>query len=313
MEEDRKVVLVTGASSGIGKATAIYLSERGIKVYGTSRNPNVGSKQDNAGVHMIKMDATEAAADSELDGSGVHMLKMDVTDAASVKNAISEVMRRENRIDAVFNNAGSGISGALEDTNLEEFKELFEANFFGMVRVVNEVLPHMRKAGKGIVINSSSIGGVIGLPYQGVYSSTKFAVEGYSEALSKEVKRFGIKVCMVEPGDFRTGFTASRRFSKATSKDSAYYEDFLKTVSAFEKDELNGCNPKMIGKVIFRIVNSKRPRLRYPVGMVFQKIILFMKKFLPGRFYEKLIIFYYMGRGIQTNKEMERVDKRLNL
>lgn len=287
-----KVVLVTGASSGIGKATAVYLAARGITVYGTSRNP----KQD-----------------EELSKMGIHMVKMDVTDDTSVKNAIKEVVDKEKCIHAVFNNAGSGISGALEDTSMDELKELFETNFFGMVRVINEVLPYMRKAGGGIIINSSSIGGVIGLPYQGVYSSTKFAVEGYSEALSKEVREFGIKICMIEPGDFRTGFTASRRFSKAASKQSAYYNSFLKTVSVFEKDELNGCEPELIGRLIYKIVRSKKPKLRYPVGMFFQKVIVFVKKLLPERFFEGLIVFYYMGRGIQTNGEMERVDKRLNL
>lgn len=292
MVEQEKVVLVTGASSGIGRATAVYLAAQGIRVYGTSRNP----KQD-----------------SELDNLGIHMLKMDVTDNDSVRNAIREVINREKRIDAVFNNAGSGISGALEDTSIEEFKELFESNFFGMVRVINEVLPHMRKAGKGIIINSSSIGGVIGLPYQGVYSSTKFAVEGYSEALSKEVKRFGIYVCMVEPGDFKTGFTANRRFSSATSKESPYYEDFLKTVSVFEHDELNGCKPELIGRIIYKIVNSRKPALRYVVGYFEQKLSIMLKKFLSGRMFENIIINYYMGKGLKTNKEMERVDKRLNL
>jgi NAD(P)-dependent dehydrogenase (short-subunit alcohol dehydrogenase family) len=292
MEMQRKVVLVTGASSGIGKATALYLAREGVIVYGTSRS---------------------LKTDKDLDKFGIRMLKMDLTEDASVKAAIKEVMDREGRIDALFNNAGAGISGALEDTKVEEFKELFDTNFFGVVRVINEVLPYMRKLGKGIIINSSSIGGLIGLPYQGVYSSTKFAVEGYSEALSKEVKRFGIKVCILEPGDFKTGFTASRKFSAATSKNSCYYEDFLKTVSVFENDEVRGCNPELIGKLINKIIHTKNPKLRYVVGNFEQKLSVFVKRFLPGRVFESIIVDYYMGKGIKTNDELERVDKRLNL
>ncbi|WP_139905122.1 SDR family oxidoreductase [Clostridium thermarum] len=292
MDKTRKVIFITGASSGIGKATALYLAKEGAIVYGTSRSPKI---------------------DKDMDKWNIRMITMDLTDEASVKAAVKGVMDREGRIDVLFNNAGSGISGALEDTNVEEIKELFETNFFGMVRVINEVLPHMRKLGTGIIINSSSIGGVIGLPYQGVYSSTKFAVEGYSEALSKEVRRFGIKVCILEPGDFKTGFTSRRKFSAATSKKSCYYEDFLKTVSVFESDEINGCNPEIIGKLINKIIHTSNPKLRYVVGNFEQKLSVLVKKFLPGRVFEKIIINYYMGKGIKTNDELERVDKRFNL
>ena len=195
------------ASSGIGKAVAIYLASKGLVVYGTSR---------------------KGRTDKELDKFHVKMLKMDVREDQSVSEAVEEVISREGRIDVLFSNAGTGISGPLEETSIEEYKDLFESNFFGMVRVMKEVLPHMRRAGKGLVINSSSIGGLIGLPYQGVYSSSKFAVEGFSEALSKELKPFGIKVVILEPGDFKTGFTKGRKFSSLIKKNSAYYDDFLK-------------------------------------------------------------------------------------
>ncbi|NLZ48260.1 MAG: SDR family oxidoreductase [Clostridiales bacterium] len=292
MENKKKVVLITGASSGIGKATAIYLASKGLVVYGTSR---------------------KVVDDEELKKYNINMLKMDVGDEESVKQAINELILREGRIDSVFNNAGSGISGPLEETSIEEYKELFESNFFGMIRVVKEVLPHMRKAGKGLIINSSSIGGVIGLPYQGVYSSTKFAVEGFSEALSKELKPFGIKVVILEPGDFKTDFTKNRRFSSLMSKNSAYYDDFIKTVSVFEYDEIKGCNPEMIGKLLYKIINSNNPKLRYPIGYFNQKLSLLLKKFLPERIFEKIIINYYMGKGIKSNKELERIDKRIKL
>jgi short-subunit dehydrogenase len=249
MGKNRKVVVVTGASSGIGLSTAKYLAEKGLTVYGTSRSDK---------------------SDAELQKSGVNMLRMDVTDDNSVKNAIVNIIEKEGRIDVLFNNAGSGISGGLEETSIEEHKALFETNYFGMVRVVNEVLTHMRKNKDSLIINTSSIGGIIGLPYQGVYSSTKFAIEGYSEALSKEVKRFGVKVCMIEPGDFKTGFTASRTFN-STNENSPYNEDFLKAKSVFEHDELNGCNPVLIAELVHKIINTRNPKLRYPIGKFEQK------------------------------------------
>ena len=292
MEKQNKIVLITGASSGIGRAASIYLASRGFVVYGTSR---------------------KVRDDEELNKYNINMLKMDVRDDDSVRQAVKEIISREGRIDSVFNNAGTGISGPLEETTLEEYKELFESNYFGMVRIVKEVLPHMRRAGKGLIINSSSIGGVIGLPYQGVYSSTKFAVEGFSEALSKELKPFGIKVVIIEPGDFKTGFTKNRRFSTLIHKNSAYYEDFIKTASVFEYDEVNGCNPELIGKLLFKIINTKNPKLRYPVGYFNQKLSLVLKKILPERIFEKIIIDYYMGKGIKNNQELERIDRRIKL
>lgn len=292
MEKENKVVLITGASSGIGRAVAIYLSSKGFVVYGTSRKVN---------------------EDEELIKFNVKMLKMDVKDQHSVKEAVNEIILREGRVDVVFNNAGTGISGPLEETSIEEYKELFESNYFGMVRVVKEVLPHMRKSGGGLIINSSSIGGIIGLPYQGVYSSTKFAVEGFSEALSKELKPFGIKVVILEPGDFKTGFTKNRRFCVLMRKNSSYYEDFLKTVSVFEYDEINGCNPEVIGKLAYKIINSKNPKLRYPVGYLNQKLSIVLKKFLPERIFEKIIIDYYMGKGVKSNQELDRIDRRIKL
>ncbi|HCW05644.1 MAG TPA: hypothetical protein DGK91_14680 [Clostridium sp.] len=292
MEKEKKVVFITGASSGIGKAVAIYLASKGLVVYGTSR---------------------KGRTDKELDKFHVKMLKMDVREDQSVSEAVEEVISREGRIDVLFSNAGTGISGPLEETSIEEYKDLFESNFFGMVRVMKEVLPHMRRAGKGLVINSSSIGGLIGLPYQGVYSSSKFAVEGFSEALSKELKPFGIKVVILEPGDFKTGFTKGRKFSSLIKKNSAYYDDFLKTVSVFEYDEVNGCNPELIGKLLYKIINTNNPKLRYPVGYLNQKLSLVLKRFLPERIFEKIIIDYYMGKGIKSNHELERIDKRIRL
>lgn len=284
-------MLITGASSGIGRATALYLAERGIKVYGTSRS---------------------GKGDDELKSREISMVAMDVTDDDSVKGAIEEILTKEGTIDVLVNNAGSGISGPLEETSMEEFKNLFEINFFGTVRVINNVLPTMRKKKSGIIINTSSIGGIIGLPFQGVYSSTKFAIEGYTEALSKELNEFGIKVCMLQPGDFHTGFTKNRIFTKATNENSPYYKSFVKTVAVFEHDENNGCNPEKIGRLIFRIVSSRSVKERYLVGYFFQKLSVLLKKVLPGRMFEKIILSYYIKKGDLSDAKAKDIEKSIN-
>lgn len=267
---DNRVVLITGASSGFGKATAEYLSEKGFRVYGTSRT----------------------AVNGEGNGSFT-MVRMDVADDNSVNAAVEYVLQKEGRIDVLFNNAGIGISGSIEDTTIDEAKLIFETNFFGVMRVTRAVLPVMRDQKEGYIINTSSIGGVIGLPFQGLYSSTKFAVEGFTEALSKEVRPFGIKVSMVEPGDFRTGFTASRKYVKNSGEGSAYRERFLNAMKIIEHDETNGCLPIEMAKTVYKIISSKNPGLRYKIGFRLQRAAAFLKKIMPERIYERLLIKYY--------------------
>ena len=186
MNSDR-IILITGASSGIGKSCAEYLSKKGFIVFGTSRNASFPPK-DIGGKYPI-------------------MIKMDINDDDSIKNAIEYIIKEFGRIDVLINNAGYGIGGAIEDYTIEKVKEQFETNFFGQLRVCNSILPIMRNQQSGLIINISSIGGLLGLPFQGLYSATKFAIEGMTEALRMEVKEFGIKVVLVEPGDFKTSFT----------------------------------------------------------------------------------------------------------
>jgi len=176
-----RVVLITGASRGIGKACAERLVAEGDNVYGTSRHPEAENGDRN-----------------------LHMLAMDVNRDESVNAAVNKILAVERRIDVVINNAGFGIAGSVEDTSVEEGKSLFETNFFGVLRVCRAVLPTMRNMGRGTIINISSLGGRIGLPYQGLYSATKFAIEGLSEALRMELRQFGIDVTLVEPGDVCT-------------------------------------------------------------------------------------------------------------
>jgi NAD(P)-dependent dehydrogenase (short-subunit alcohol dehydrogenase family) len=191
VRENKRVVLVTGASSGIGLACARYLGEHGFRVYGISRRPAPSTP-------------------------AVTSLIADVTDGRSVEQAIATVVAREGRLDIVVNNAGMGIAGAIEDTSIEDASRQFEVNLFGAFRVCRAALPIMRGSRSGYIVNIGSIGGLIALPYQGMYSASKFALEGFSEALRMEVRPFGIRVVLIEPGDHKTDFTQSRQIIEST-------------------------------------------------------------------------------------------------
>ncbi|MFA5816145.1 MAG: SDR family oxidoreductase [Bacteroidales bacterium] len=251
-----KVVFITGVSSGLGKACAGNLSETGYTVYGTSRKPS-GEKFP------------------------YKVIGMDVTDEQSVIAAVNEVIAAEGKIDVLINNAGIGIGGALENFSELETKKQFGTNFFGMARVVRAVLPFMRAKKSGKIINISSIGGLMGLPFQGHYSAAKFAVEGFSEALSMEVKPFNINVVVVNPGDFKTGFTSNRVFTAKDSKGSDYDKHFRKAVAIIEKDEQGGSDPMVLARTIEKIIRKKNPHFRYIVGRFDQRLIARLKPFLP--------------------------------
>ena len=217
------------------------------------------------------------------------MITMDVRDTASVKEAIAHIAGKEGHIDILVNNAGFGIGGAVEDTSTEMAKALFDTNFFGICRVLQEVLPVMRKQSKGLIINMSSIGGIIGLPFQGLYSASKFAVEGLSEALYKELSMSAIKVVLIEPGDFKTEFAANRQnITTENSKDN-----FQRTMAVIAHDEQNGQSPLKIAHLIEKIINTPKPRLRYAVGAPDQKLSIFLKKILPNRWFDQIIMSYY--------------------
>lgn len=262
------VVLITGASSGIGQACAAYLSARGYRVYGTSRQPDDRQRS-------------------------YQLLRLDVTDADSVIAAVEQVLEREGRIDALINNAGSGIAGAIETTSDDEARRQLETNFFGVFRMCRAVLPAMRRQGAGRIVNISSLGGLMGLPYQGFYSASKFAVEGFSEALYQEVRRFGIRVTLVDPGDFATGFTANRRPTAASTDDPVYREQFARTLQVIESDEQNGSDPQRIARLVGRILRRKNPRLRYTAGAVSQKFAAFLKRILPGGWFARILMGHY--------------------
>ena len=195
--------------------------------------------------------------------------------------AIDEVWLREQRVDVVVNCAGFGIAGAIEDTPLELAQAQFNTNVFGVMRVCRRVLPLMRSQGAGLIINVTSIAGELSLPFQGWYSGSKFAVEGLSEALHAEVGRFGIDVVLVQPGDFKTGFTAARRV--ANGSGSAYADRVDRALAIAAADEQAGADPVEAARLIARIINSRRRRLRYVVGPSAQQWLMRLRYVLPGR------------------------------
>lgn len=258
------VVLVTGASSGIGKACAEHLVGLGHRVYGTSRRPAGAS-------------------------GGVEMLQVDVTKDASVAEGVARVLKTEGRIDVLINNAGYGIAGAVEETSVPEAQEQFDTNFFGMFRVTKAVLPGMRERRSGLIVNMSSIGGLISIPFQSFYCATKFAIEGFTEALRMEVHAFGIRVVLIEPGDHATNFTRSRVRTKESQGNSPYKEKFDAALGVMEHDEQKGPSPAAIARKVGQIIASKSPALRYPVGMFLQRFAVKLKRLLPAGSFEAII------------------------
>jgi NAD(P)-dependent dehydrogenase (short-subunit alcohol dehydrogenase family) len=260
-----KVVLVTGTSSGFGYAIAKVLAAKNYRVFGTTRAPGAG------------------AAD------GFATLTLDVTQDESVAACIADVIRAAGRIDAVVNNAGIGIAGAIEDTTPAEAQSQFETNFFGTHRVCRTVLPHMRAQRAGAIINMSSLAGRIPLPFQGFYSATKFAVEAYTEALRMEVRPFGISVSMIEPGDFATSFTANRRMTTASVSTSPYYQSSIRAIETMARDEQANQDLSPVIGAVETILQCRRPALRYPRANAVQRTFNAVRPFLPQPVAEFLI------------------------
>jgi len=272
----KRVILITGASSGFGEACARYLGERGYCVYGTSRRATFGSQvKDKVGAPSF------------------HMIPMNVRDPQSIDAGVQYILNREGAIDIVVNNAGYGLAGAVENLRIDELKDQFETNFFGMVRVCKAVLPHMRSRSAGYIINISSIGGVMGLPFQGAYSASKFALEGISEALRIEVKPFGIHVVLIEPGDFKTGFTKNRVRAEGAVLASVYHQKLDATVALMENEERNGFPPIRLAALVEKIINNPNPKVRYTTGKLEQRFSTLYKRWAPSRMFEKSFMKYY--------------------
>lgn len=259
-----KVILITGASSGIGKACAEHLASRGYRVFGTCR---------------------DTANSKRLSGS-VEMLSMNVDEDDSVSQAVGILLEKAGRLDGVVNNAGFALMGSVEDTSIEEAKAQMETNFFGVFRVCRAALPIMRKQGSGHIINISSLAGVLGLPFSGLYSASKFALEGMTESLRLELRPFGVRVVLIEPGDFSTQLPARRRVASESEKSDVYQKKFTQFKAAQEKDESKAPSPEPVAYLVERILKTGAPPLRYTAGMFGQRIVVPLKRLLPQRLFE---------------------------
>jgi len=265
-----KVILITGASSGIGLVTAVYLANKNYKVYGTARRLNEMTPIINAGGNAFKLD---------------------VTKEEDIINGVNYVIEKEGRIDVLWNNAGFGLWGAVEDISIERAKNQFDVNLFGLVRITQEVLPFMRERKEGIIINTSSVGGRIYTPLGAWYHSTKHALEGLSDCLAYELKKFGIKVCLLQPGMIVTEFNdVMLENLQKNSKNSPYSKLNKVMINGIKKNIKNpiGSHPIVVAKCVEKIIISKRPKKRYLVGYG-ARSMLFIRNWFGDRFFEFIL------------------------
>ena len=261
------VILITGITSGFGRAMACRLAADGHKVYGPYRRES-----------------------EQL--PGVTYLRADVSYPSDCENVVKKVVDAEGRIDVFINNAGMGIGGPLEFSSLEDAQKQMDVNWMGMVRMLHFVLPVMRRQGGGKILCFSSIGGLMGLPFQGLYSASKFAIEGYCEALRLETRGLGIQVVVIEPGDFATSFTASRK-SVADPEADAAYPAWARALASIEKDETGGLKPEYLAEKVAKIVAKKRPRYNYVISTLEQRLSVTLKKILPPSWFASILGSYY--------------------
>ena len=270
MEKNKKVILITGASSGIGFDTARTLARQGHKVYAAARRVEL--------MEPLKSD-------------GVKVLRMDVTEQASMEAGVQAVLDVEGRIDVLVNNAGYGYFGAVENVTMEEARRQVEVNVFGLAALCKLVLPVMREQGSGRIINTSSIAGKTVLPYGAWYHVTKYSVEALSDALRMEMKPFGVDVVMIEPGGIKTdwGIIAAKHLAES-SKGTAYEADALREAELIHKGYSGNylSAPSVVTSAISRAVNSRRPRARYRIGRGACSMVL-LHTVLPARWWDGLM------------------------
>jgi short-subunit dehydrogenase len=263
-----KVILVTGASSGIGKSIATFLQSKGYKVFGTSRNPK------------------------NVEDFSFEIIALDVLKVETIDMAIDYIIKKEGRLDVLINNAGMGITGPIEDTPTDEMRAVFNTNLFGAIDVMKAVLPQMRKQKSGLILNVTSIAGYMGLPFRGLYSATKGALELVTEATSMEVKAFGIKVVNVAPGDFATNIAAGR-YHTPVFENSAYREVYQSNLDLMDSHVSGGMDPVEMAKTVYKIINTDNPKIHYKVGGFMEKFSIVLKRILPDKLYQKILMNHY--------------------
>jgi len=262
------IVLITGGSSGIGKSIGEYLTQKEFSVYGTSRFPE------------------------NFPESKFPLIKLDVTQLDSIQSCVAELISKTRRIDVLINNAGVGITGPLEEISMDEMKRNFETNLFGPINMINTVLPSMRSQHSGLILNITSIAGYMGLPFRGVYSASKGALELITESYRMELKSFNIKMSNIAPGDFATNIAAGR-YHAPIFEDSPYKVPYGATLDMMDSHVDSGKNPLLMAEVVHKIITSKNPKIHYKVGAFLQKFSVVLKRILPDLWYEKLLSRFY--------------------
>lgn len=275
MNHEKKVAIITGSSTGIGYVTSLYMARNGFKTYATMRN-------------LEKAKGLMETKDNEK--LPIEIIKLDVNSDESVNESIKKIIDQNDRIDVLVNNAGYDVAGALEELTLTEFKAQFETNFFGVIRVIKEVVPIMRKQNHGTIVNVSSIGGKVGVPLNSAYIASKFALEGLSDSIRFELQEFGINIILIEPGVVRSNFFENVSMATNASPHSPYYELTQKVFSGFVP--LMGdtsSSPKQVAETILEAVTTNNPQIRYVVGKDAISILENRKK-LSDRDFEKWMI-----------------------
>lgn len=261
------VILITGITSGFGKAMAEVFSKEGHTVYGTRRS------------------AREFL-------EGVTYIKAEATDPVQVKAAVDQVVAEQGKIDVFINNAGMGVGGPIEFTVLQDARRQMDVNFMGMVNFLKFVVPVMRGQGYGKILCFSSIAGRIGIPFQGFYSASKFAIEGYCQALRLELRKCGVRVVVIEPGDFCTGFTAARCKVEDPEAQKAY-PSYAASIAGMENDEQTGLKPEYLAGKVAKIVEKKNPAYRYVIATFVQKLSIPLSTILPDKLWAKIFAGWY--------------------
>lgn len=263
-----KVVLITGGSSGIGKSIGEFLQDRGFTVFGTSRNPEHYSN------------------------SKFPIVALDVTKTETISKCIDTVIGKASKIDVLINNAGAGITGPIEEIPEAEMKHNFNINFFGPINVIKAVLPTMREQNSGLIINITSIAGYMGLPFRGIYSASKGALELITEAFRMELKDFNIEMTNVAPGDFATNIAAGR-YHAPVLQGSPYEKKYGESLNMMDAHVDEGNDPKQMAEAVYKILNNTSPKIHYKVGAFMQKFSIVLKRILPDKIYEKLLMNHY--------------------
>ena len=267
----KKVILITGASSGIGKDTALSLIKEGHIVYGAARR-----------LEMMQ----------DIIQAGGHAIKMDILKDRNIDDVVNQIINKQNRIDILINNAGYGLWGAVETISIDEAKRQFDVNIFGLAYLTKKIIPFMREQKSGKIINISSMGGKVYTPFGAWYHATKYALEGWSDCLRIELKSFGIDVILIEPGVIKTEFQDVMMDSTVERSIGTPYEKKLKALEKATQEMYArgiGSPPSTITKLIIKAINSHNPKRRY-VGGLFAKPMLFIKKWFGDKMYEKAIM-----------------------